>query len=316
MRIGRCLAALALVVVTVGAAMPQTGPLPAASNEEAIPPIDKSRRTTDLSSLTRARYRAGLRAAQLQPGLLFASSYDAARPTVIFVHGCKGSPSQFAALAEIIREHANLAAFVYDDSDRLAYSAAKLHRALLEAPGNIIVVAHSMGALLVAYVGETDPSQICDISAVYLNPLIGGSHYADDIPALWWLRPLKPFIQRVFFPPSVQDLAPESDFQQTIFGPKSSVSCFAERTVLLFTERESEEPDVLPDRVRRFFGRERAELVSRLGRVVVAPAGEQGGHTEPLDSPRIFLPVIETAIHEAAIHRSKPPNEVTRRQGG
>src|SRR5205823_7928664 len=83
----------------------------------------------------------------------------------------------------------------------------------------LLIVAHSMGALLVARAGSGD----CDgplqyISVVYLNPLIGGSHYADDIPALRWLRPLRPVVQHLFFPPSVKDLIPESDFQQAIFG--------------------------------------------------------------------------------------------------
>lgn len=305
MRLGRYLAALALVVVAAGTAMPQADPLPVVStNGEALPGIDRSGRITRFSSLTRARYRAGLRAGLLQPGLLFASPYDAAKPTVIFVHGCTGSPSQFSALADNLREYANLAAFVYDDSDRLAHSAAELHRALLEAPGSVVVVAHSMGALLLAYAGATDPSaQLCEVSAVYLNPLIGGSHYADDIPALWWLRPLKPFIQRTFFPPSVQDLAPESDFQQTIFGPKSAVSCFAEQTVLLFSERAGEEPDVLEDRVPRFFGRDRDELLTRLGKTVVVPPDEQDGHTAPLRLPRLSLPVIEAAIHRSEMQK-------------
>ena len=112
-------------------------------------------------------------------------------PTVLFVHGAAGAPNQFAVLAGFFSDRANTAAFLYDDSARLVESADLLRRELLRFSGQLLIVAHSMGALLVARAGSGD----CDgplryISVVYLNPLIGGSHYADDIPALRWLRPL------------------------------------------------------------------------------------------------------------------------------
>jgi hypothetical protein len=56
------------------------------------------------------------------------------------------------------------------------------------------------------FIGASEgDSRSCGIAAD-LNPSIGGSHYADDIPALRWLRPLKPTIQRMFFAPAVSDL--------------------------------------------------------------------------------------------------------------
>src|SRR5438445_11263106 len=98
------------------------------------------------------------------------------------------APNQFAALAGFFSDRANTAAFLYDDSARLVEGADLLRREALRFSGQLLIVAHSMGALLVARAGSGD----CDgplryISVVGLNPLIGGSHYADDIPALRWL---------------------------------------------------------------------------------------------------------------------------------
>jgi pimeloyl-ACP methyl ester carboxylesterase len=233
----------------------------------------------------------------LAPGLVFDAAPDQGRPTAVFIHGCTGSPSQFAAIAERLRGRANLAAFVYDDRASLARSAEELRAALPASDNRVVVVTHSMGALLPAYLGATDRSSvICGLSAVYLNPLIGGSHFADDIPALRWLQPLKPYIQRAFFPASVRDLTPESEFQQRIFGPNSMAPCFAPKTVIVFTEIAGDEPDVMAERIPLFFGHTREELVARLGQVGLAPA-EPAGHDAPLLQSSIALPWIEGALH-------------------
>ena len=78
-----------------------------------------------------------------------ASADTEAVPTVLFVHGAAGAPNQFAALASFLRDRANTAAFLYDDSARLVESADLLRRELLRFSGRLLIVAHSMGALLV-----------------------------------------------------------------------------------------------------------------------------------------------------------------------
>jgi hypothetical protein len=60
--------------------------------------------------------------------------------------------------------------------------------------------------------------------------------------------------------------------------------------VVLFTEREGEEPDVLPDRVPQFFGRTREELLDRLGTVVRMP---NRGHNAPLLEAELSVPLIK-----------------------
>src|SRR5262245_27799663 len=241
-------------------------------------------------------YRAGVESGAVSIGIATDNpARDERKPTVVFIHGADGRPSQFAALAQTLDEHANSMVFLYDDRDRLAPTAEVLRKDLLQLQGAVAIVAHSMGALLPAYVGATDPDRrLRCMGAVYLNPLIGGSRYADDIPVLRWLRPLKPLIQRVLFRPSVQDLAPESTFEQTIFGSRSGASSFAAHTIILFTEVAGEEPDILADRIPFFFGRTRAELLDRTGMTVQS---NRTGHSAPLADPdmasRLILEVLE-----------------------
>lgn len=248
------------------------------------------------STLDRGAYRAVL-GAGVRARLVAERPLDPALPIVVFIHGAEGAPAQFAPMARALGGGANLAAFFYDDTARLAASAESLRRQLSDLRGVILIVAHSMGALLPAYIGATSPAETTRcITALYLNPLIGGSHYADDIPALRWLRPVKPLVQRRLFRPSVQDLAPESAFEQTIFGSRSAASSFAVRTVILFTEVTGEEPDIVETRVPRFFARARGELLGRLGRVVPKPAALPAGHNSPLRNPNAVLPLVETAL--------------------
>ena len=216
--------------------------------------------------LERAGYRGALEAGTLRPGLVRDRPFDAAKPTVVFIHGAGGAPSQFKALADALGERANLTAFLYDDASRLTPSAHLLEQELRRLPASVTVVAHSMGTLLPGYVGaKSCDDRLRRIAAVYLNPLIGGSHYADDIPALRFLRPLKPLVQRLFFRPSVLDITPESAFEQTIFGPSSPTPCFAAHTTVLLTERAGEEPDIVRERIPLFFGRTREQLLGRMG---------------------------------------------------
>ena len=162
----------------------------------------------------------------------------------------------------------------------------------------MVVVAHSMGALLLLYVGVMDGmGELQCLGAVYLNPLIGGSHYADDIPALWWLRPVKPFVQRTFFEASVRDLAPENEFQQSVFGLDAPAPSFRARSVVVLTERVGEELGVLSERVPLFFGRTRVELLERIGEVSHVP---ERGHNAPLEELWLTVPVIDELLNAPA----------------
>jgi len=251
-------------------------------------------------TLGRDDYRAALKAGVLESGIYLAESLHRDRPTVVFIHGAAGAPSQFAALAAGLIERANCAVFLWDDTARLAPNAERLRAALLRLPDCVTVVAHSMGFLLPAYAGATDPhGRLRRLAAVYLNPLIGGSRYAGDFRALRWLR-LGPILQRAFFPPHILDLAPESDFQQTICGPASGASSFAAQTRLLFTERRGREPDIPPARVPSYFGQTREALLERFGMVVRVPLPEASGHKAPLLKPDLVLPIVESLLNRRA----------------
>ena len=254
-------------------------------------------------ALDRRRYRALRRGGRARPAIVLGRP-AAGRATVVFVHGRGGYPAQFAALARALDPVADTAAFVWEDRARLVPSAEALRTDVLALPGRVAIVAASLGALLPAYLGATDPDgRLGSLGAVYLNPLIGGSRWADadralavlgDLPALRWLHDVKRLVQRTCFPPVVQDLAPESAFQQAVFGRASRPSSFAHATKIVFTERPGAEPDVRASRVRRFFGRPRRELLARMGDVVDVAAEHRTGHAAPLANAAIALgPIVE-----------------------
>jgi pimeloyl-ACP methyl ester carboxylesterase len=248
-------------------------------------------------TLGRDRYRAALRSGVLAPGIFVEEGLDPNKPTVVFIHGAQATPSQLATLAAALGDRINAAVFVWDDTARLAFSAELLRVALMDCPDPIVVVAHSMGTLLPAYIGATDgDGHLRALRVVYLNPLIGGSRYAGDFRALRWLG-VGPLITRAFFRPCVLDLAPESEFEQTIFGPASAAPSFAARTMVLFTERPGEEPDIRRDRVPYYFGRTREELLGRIGRIVRVPNTRACGHDAPLVEPTVVLAFIEEILN-------------------
>jgi pimeloyl-ACP methyl ester carboxylesterase len=247
-------------------------------------------------TLRRDSYRDALRAGALQCGIYFEEPPYRGRPTVVFIHGAAGAPGQFTALAAALHARVNRAAFLWDYTARLAPTAERWRAALLRLPAGVTIVAHSIGTLLPAYAGATDPDGLLQsLAAVYLNPLIGGSRYAGDFRALRWLR-LGAVLQRAFCRPNVLDLAPESDFQCTICGPESAASSFARHTVLLFTERRGEEPDIRPSRVPHYFGRTREALLERLGTVRRMPPPHASGHNAPLLEPNLVLPILEELL--------------------
>ena len=188
-------------------------------------------------------------------------------------------------------------------------ASERLRKDVLSLPGRVAIVANSLGAFLPAYIGATDPqARLRNVRAIYLNPLIGGSRYADadralavlgEVPGLGWLYGVKRLIQRAFFPRVVQDLAPESDYQQVIFGLHSCASSFARGTMILFTERGGEQPGIRDHRFRRFFGRSRAELVARMGQVLPVETGQWSGHDAPLVEPEIVLRPIRKLLEWA-----------------
>ena len=267
-------------------------------------------------NLDRRSYRAALCGGSFRLGIALEEPFVYGRPTVVFIHGSGGSPGQFAELAGTLRGHANLGALLYDDTARLAPAAAVLREEVLSLRGPVVVVAYSIGTLLPAYIGATDrEGRLREVAAVYVNPLIGGSRYADadsalallgDVPGLSWLHGVKRAIQRVFFPSIVQDLTPEGDFQQAIFGWRSRAPSLAARTAILFTERPGKEPDIREDRVRKLFGRSRRELVERMGTIVPVGSAHRTGHAAPLAYPELVLPLVVTAIETGSANRHPP----------
>jgi len=247
-------------------------------------------------ALGRDEYSAALKTGALQCGICLEERFRRDRPTLVFIHGAAGAPNLFADLATALRARVNPAVFVWDDTARLAPTAEVLRTALLRLPSAVIIVAHSMGMLLPAYIGATDPrGRLRNLAAMYLNPLIGGSRYAGDFRALRWLR-VGPILQRAFCRPSFLDLAPESEFQQTICAQRGAASSFAARTVLLFTERRGDEPDIPPSRVPYYFRRTRDELLQRFGTVLRVPLAQTHGHNGPLLRPNLVLPLLEKLL--------------------
>jgi hypothetical protein len=265
--------------------------------------------------LDHRRYRAFLRRDGARSGVVLAQPWMADRVTVIFVHGAGGHPGQFATVANAIRDVANLGAFLYEDESRLALAGERMREEVLSLSGWVVVVANSLGAFLPAYMGATDPrGQLRHIGVVYLNPLVGGSRWADadralavlgEVPGLRWLHAVKRLIQRVFFPPVVQDLAPESDFQQIIFGSGSRASSFVHHSVVVFTERPGAQPDIRENRLRRFFGRARAELLDRMGEVLPVGAEQRTGHDAPLVDGEITLRAMRRVLERMGV---RPPS--------
>ncbi len=229
-----------------------------------------------------------------------AAALRAQPPMVILVPGLGGGPEQFEALRASLSPELTVMIFAYEDGARLAEAAEILGDTIARRSGEVLVIAHSMGALLPMYLGATDQrKQFSNLKAIYVNPLIGGSRYADRIKALWPLQPLEPLIQGLFFPYSVRDLVPESDFQQKLFGIRSPASTFRHATMLLFTEARGSEPDIEPARVPRFFGRRREVLLQRIGTVVSVEASVQG-HTIPLESPELVIPLVDELLGSKA----------------
>jgi len=209
----------------------------------------------------------------------------------------------------------NLGAYFYDDDGPLEVAARNLQRDLETLPGPVVVVAYSMGALLPAYVGSNDRShRLAHLAAVYLNPLIGGSRYADadrllavlgEVPGLQWLYDVKRVVLRLLFAAAVRDLAPESEFQQSIFGCNGTASSFADRTCLVFTEVPGAEIDVRADRTLKLFGHPRGDLLRRLGTPVTVDPAHCLGHRTPLTHPQWVTPLLESVV--AKVANETPP---------
>lgn len=263
-------------------------------------------------------YRAALRRGRIAPGLTFLDPFDSSRRTVVFVPGSGGVPEKFARVAEALRTNTNCAAFCYLDRSRLVETAERLRAELERIPGPVTVVAHSMGALVTAYAGATDVgARLQRLSALYLNPLIGGSRFAEadpvlavlgDLSSLRWLHRVKLFVQRTFFPPFVQDLAPESGFIQQIFGAAGLPSSFHQRTRILFTETPGAGPDIHPGRAGRWFDCTRDRLIERLGTVAATPINHAVGHDAPLGEPRLVAQLLESlwSLERCAAELSSP----------
>jgi pimeloyl-ACP methyl ester carboxylesterase len=264
-------------------------------------------------NLDRRSYRAVLHGGTYRLGIALEEPFVYGKPTVVFIHGGGGSPGQFAGLAGTLRGQVNLGALLYDDTARLAPAADMLREEVLALRGPVVLVAYSIGTLLPAYIGATDcEDRLHNVAAIYVNPLVGGSRYADadsalallgDVPWLFWLHGVKRAIQRVFFPSIVQDLTPEGDFQQAIFGSRSPAPSLAARTAILFTERPGGEPDIREDRVRKLFGRSRQELIERMGTIVPVGSAHRTGHAAPLACPELVLPLVVTAIETGSASR-------------
>jgi hypothetical protein len=137
------------------------------------------------SRLGRMDYRQALRTGRFHAGLAAEEPLLLNRATVVFIHSSNGTPGQFGCFADAVRGRANVVAFVYDDRSRLEPVATVLRDCIASLLPRVVVVAHSLGALLLAFLGAMDSQRrLRDVGAVYLNPLIGGSRYADADRAL------------------------------------------------------------------------------------------------------------------------------------
>jgi hypothetical protein len=264
---------------------------------------------TPWHELTYSRYRRALKQRQLVSGITLERPPVKGQPTAVCVHGWHGTPADFRQLGPCIRKSANLAFFLYDDRHRLASTAELLRRELRGLRGERLLIAFSMGALLPAYAGATDwGAELRGVVAFYLNPLLGGTRYADadpllarldQIPALQWLHSVKQLIHRLFFPPSVRDLDPRSSFQQAIFGAAGRPATFRDRTTIIWTEDDSSRyVSVFPHRVPTFFGCTHEELLQRLGDLAAIPPRGTRGHTAPIDEPGFILPLLEAVTRD------------------
>ena len=84
---------------------------------------------------------------------------------------------------------------------------------------------------------------------------------------------------------------------------------------MLFTERPNEEPDIRDNRVPRFFGRTREELLHRMGKVVKLV--QAGGHDAPLIDPSPTLRLIDHVVdHTAADCKTGAPPHSLQDTGG
>ncbi len=274
-------------------------------HEPSVYPPD----ATPWERLTYSSYRQALRCGDLVPGIVFERHPAPGVPTAVCVHGWRGTPANFRTLGVHVRATANLAFFVYDDHSRLADTAELLRHAVRALPGPCLFIGFSMGALLPAYASATDVNgDLHRVAALYLNPLLGGTRYADadpvlamldQIPGLQWLHELKRLFRRRFLPESVEDLDPRSRFQQAIFGEAASRPTLRERTIIVWTEDDSSRyVSVAPRRVPAFFGCSRDELLGRLGRVAALPPGHARGHTAPINDPSLVLPLLHAAIRD------------------
>lgn len=284
---------------------PPTVASPHSDPSGAVPPLP----VWPWTSLQRPTCRRLLPRLPGGAGIVLALPWTPGLPTVVFIHGHGGAPAQFGPHAQSLGGQINLAAYLYDDEAPLEPAALHLQRDLEVLPRPVVIVAYSMGALLPAFLGTNDRRRcLAALSAVYLNPLIGGSRHADadrllavlgEIRGLHWLHEIKRMVLRRFFAAAILDLDPESSFQQAIFGRKGGTSSFASRTQLLFTELPGAAIDVRAERALKLFGRPRGELLHRLGTPMELSTECCLGHRTPLTHPHWVTPLLQQAVVQA-----------------
>jgi hypothetical protein len=64
----------------------------------------------------------------------------------------------------------------------------------------------------------------------------------------------------------------------------------------VFTERPSEALDIREERVEKFFGRSRAELIQRMGNVWTVAPELRTGHNGVLSQPGLVVPLLDAFL--------------------
>jgi pimeloyl-ACP methyl ester carboxylesterase len=99
------------------------------------------------------RIVASLAALALSAGSAIAAAAGGARPTVVLVHGAFADGSGWAGVHRILRDDGYPVIVVQNPTTSLADDVAFTRRAIASAEGNVILVGHSYGGVVITEAG-------------------------------------------------------------------------------------------------------------------------------------------------------------------
>jgi pimeloyl-ACP methyl ester carboxylesterase len=191
-----------------------------------FPAVTAAGEVTTLSDprFAAANVRAGMRAPydfilNVRPGVYFLEKYDPSRIPILFVHGIDGSPDNFKYLIERLnRQRFQAWVYYYPSGARLGLIADHLAHAVSQVELRyrmpaLIVVAHSMGGLVArGFLLQRQSDGLHIPLFISLSTPWGGNSAAQIG------LDLSPTVVR-----SWHDIAPASDFLQSLFYTQSAV---------------------------------------------------------------------------------------------